>query len=304
MKQPALKNSEATKIIVGLGAQRSGSAWLNTMLDSHPEINMCPIKELRLFRGSSYNPDFPEYIQERLRIESRKLNRYTDPEGFISGKNRVEFLTKVSGNLGNFPNEGFAKFVLQLISEDSSVLGEVTPDYISLQDEGLRLMAQEYEGMTGVVIMRDPVERLWSMAKYIAKQKRKDESLLLKREFLESFLRSNSRLSIYSEILDKIKRSPFEGSNLIFGVYEELLENSSAESATMFLNKIFESLNLKPITNAYPNIHLRVKQPDSEPLSKLARDVFSPLWIDLDKVPDSTWSETFGERPEKWGGKD
>lgn len=155
------------RFLIGIGSQRAGSTLLHSLLAASARVFMHPLKELHYFdtwHGVRAQKALTEFS---LRQMSREVNRIvgSDEFGFIDKPyrcylraNRLLAMQPVTAvdYLDLFrPCLGFAE-----------VLGEVTPEYMLLDDAALAHM-REVVGAdaTIVLICRNPVRRVLSAVK-------------------------------------------------------------------------------------------------------------------------------------------
>jgi hypothetical protein len=99
-----------------IGAQKTGTSWLDVALRQHPDIMLPP---------------------------GRKELHFYDT-GFWKGKKWYAW---------NFRGR-----------QSATILGDITPAYATLSEERVKKMAAFNRNATIIFILRDPVERAWSMA--------------------------------------------------------------------------------------------------------------------------------------------
>ncbi len=148
---------------IGIGAQKAGTTWLYRNLQAHPEVWMPPIKELHYFDEKAeleggfvrrLRGDRPADTRWRRQIQTR-LRRpiETLSSGELSWDLRYFFGTPGDGWYASLFEPGRGK-----------VTGEVTPDYAILGKEGVARAHGLMSDAKVVFMMRNPVERPWSVA--------------------------------------------------------------------------------------------------------------------------------------------
>lgn len=151
---------------LGIGAQKAGTSWLHQQLANHPEIWLPPEKELHYFdslvegriglgqriAGRSHEAiRWRRQVRRQLkRLRARSLDRAD------AGWYARYFLGSASPSWyrGLFPTGG------------GIVPGEFTPDY-AIVDEAMvaTVRAELRDDLRLVLLLRNPIERIWSHAK-------------------------------------------------------------------------------------------------------------------------------------------
>lgn len=158
-------------IMICLGATKAGTSWLYDHLSGHPDCHLRTIKELHYFdtvETGRYGLRLRAHRAELAAIEARldglsgakhahALRRIADLRDWIAVLSRkaedraayADYVTK--GAMGR-------------------VVGDVTPSYATLGTDTLRRIADLGEGVRFVYLMRDPVARLWSHVRMLARR--------------------------------------------------------------------------------------------------------------------------------------
>ncbi len=148
---------------IGIGAQKAGTTWLHRNLQAHPEVWMPPIKELHYFDEkaeledgfvSRLRGDRPADKRWRRQIRGR-LRR---PLERLSSRNFAWDLRYFFGK----PHDGWYASLFE--PGRGKTTGEVTPDYAILGKEGVARVHGLMPEAKIVFMMRNPVERPWSVA--------------------------------------------------------------------------------------------------------------------------------------------
>jgi hypothetical protein len=131
-----------------IGMPRAGTRWLYDQLKHHPECWMPPIKELRFFHRA-----FPrEADLDRIHAQE------TDDPRSVSFLKFVQSLAdrKVLGDMAVYD---------QLFDfAGGSITGDITPSYGALPDDVIAAIASRYPALKVVLLLRNPISRLWSAA--------------------------------------------------------------------------------------------------------------------------------------------
>src|SRR5262249_18436962 len=95
---------DSAKLVVGLGAARTGTAWMSAYFSKHPDVLMSPLRVLHYF-DVRYQPEEYGFHEERFagRLHSRtpKASGANDTE-LDALRDRVEMLHQADGFLHYF----------------------------------------------------------------------------------------------------------------------------------------------------------------------------------------------------------
>ncbi|MGR8933316.1 MAG: sulfotransferase [Gammaproteobacteria bacterium] len=155
--------------VIGIGSQRAGSTLLHKILDESTSIYMHPVKELHYFDTLHHVRSEKALKQFSLQQLEREINR-------LAGTAKVPIHTK------RYKNYLRTNFLLSYkkISDieymdlyrpclmGRNMVGEVTPEYMILPEEGVRHLSEVVGNDAKIVLMvRNPVRRLVSAFKLL-----------------------------------------------------------------------------------------------------------------------------------------
>ena len=150
------------KFIIGIGSQRAGSTLLHRILDRCTNIFMHPVKELHYFdtlfgvRKQQILTDFSQRQFERL--EDRPA--VTKPQKCAVRANRMLANRRVQ-------NIDYLDLYRPCLL-GNELVGEVTPEYMILPEEGVKLMRDTIGDDAKIILLtRDPVDRFLSSFKLL-----------------------------------------------------------------------------------------------------------------------------------------
>jgi hypothetical protein len=163
-------------IMICVGATKSGTSWLYEQLAGHRDCHFRSIKELHYFDTvQSGRPEarIREHKAEKDRLKQklaaaapaqkpRLRRRIADLRDW------VEVLSERAENLDAY--RGY----LLAGRDGQAVVGEVTPAYATLPQEALRRIAGLADDVRIVYLMRDPVARMWSHVRMLARREATD----------------------------------------------------------------------------------------------------------------------------------
>lgn len=216
--------------VLGLGAQRTGTTWLHRCLQRHPECDLGPIKEYRVWDvlgtelGRSMTAGPVDWWRRPHKELLRLFMRHWP--GFYEG------------------------FFARRIRGDVRLTGDITPYYALLSASQLADLRSRLEdrGFRVLVIffMRDPVARCYSAVRYFRQSRDSisqhnplmtrdnrdlDEMTLLQRAYRDPHVNALTRYELTVQAIESV----FAPDECFFGVYEELFDPDEQQRLTEFL---------------------------------------------------------------------
>ncbi|NNF48256.1 MAG: sulfotransferase [Woeseiaceae bacterium] len=219
---------------LGIGAARAGTTWLSKNLTAHPQIWIPRIKELHYFTRSA------KYVGPSQLIDAAPLKRLFSRQKPYRQYRHVA--TKaVASNIVRPSLKKLmwdANYLLRAPSDDwyktlfaqgyGRVTGEITPRYSMLDEVDIRALKALIPDLKLIFIMREPVDRAWSLVKYHAKRSRTPLADLSGEELRRrAFADVIGRQSDYEAILSRW-RAVFAESQLLEVFYDEISEQPDA----------------------------------------------------------------------------
>ena len=219
---------------LGIGAARAGTTWLSEQLNAHPDVWIPAIKELHYFTRSSRYVG-PSHladgsIVQRLFSRDKPYRQYRKAAQRAIASNimrpSIRKLMWDANFLLRRPND---RWYATLFSQGfGKVTGEITPRYSMLECDDIRELRRLIPDLKLIFIMRDPVERAWSLVKY--HEQRGGQALtelpadeLRRRAFSDPIVRQSD----YEAIL-KRWRSVFPPEQLLELYFDEIREQPDA----------------------------------------------------------------------------
>lgn len=144
---------------VCIGAQKAGTTWLHRTLDRHERVWMPPIKEIHFF-------DLVCAHEELLGVEAGKW-----PTGLARLRPLLQKPSWTTARWLYRFYDGFpsTEWYYNLFASDlvgSRMSGDITPAYSTLDERGVALARRVLgDDCKILLIVRNPVERLWSSIK-------------------------------------------------------------------------------------------------------------------------------------------
>lgn len=176
----------------GIGAEKCGTTWLWQMFRDHPEIGVTLPKELRYFAYQNLHTGFANFSAiQKLLQNHRKV-----PKGPL-------FLEKLATEL-RIAYGGDPAYLRIFGSLEGKSVGDISPQYCMLTDEGVEHMQRLSPKAKIIFLMRDPVDRAISAGKMKASEGNNVLTDALVRE--KAFIPFQLDMSRYSAILDRFER--------------------------------------------------------------------------------------------------
>jgi hypothetical protein len=159
---------------LGIGVQKAATSWLWEALRLHPDIWMPPRKELHYFDRSTRYPS-PSHLATDRRW--RRAFADTPPDRRLRQFFRDEFRAAVEARDWNaarwtlryfWGGRSDSWYRSLFAPANGRVAGEITPAYSILDDADAARAAAITPHLKVLVLLRDPVERAWSHARFAA----------------------------------------------------------------------------------------------------------------------------------------
>lgn len=158
------------KFVIGIGSQRAGSTLLHRILDECTDIFMHPVKELHYFDtlyDVRHQDVLTKYSKAQLDREFERLIKSKE-HGYISNKKYKCFLRTNKLLHENKVEDIDYKDLFRPCLMGNKMIGEITPEYMILPEEGVKYMAEIIGADAPIILItRDPVERFISAFKLL-----------------------------------------------------------------------------------------------------------------------------------------
>ena len=141
-----------------IGAQRSGTTWLDVQLRQHPQIWMPPVKELHFLDSPDWYPLIMPRINPHARARRLKIRRRVR-----SALSHVRQPRNVPWVLRYLLAPRLVRcYPWMFMPGQGQVSGEATPNYAHLPPETIEAVHDAMPDMRLIYLLRDPVARIWS----------------------------------------------------------------------------------------------------------------------------------------------
>lgn len=270
----------APRLLFGVGATKAGTSWLYDWLSGHPECHLRPLKEVHYFdtvetgKGAAR---LRELLDERAAVEARGGNR-----------RRVEALADCIALFRTPSDAAYLDYLMRGYS-GHAVVGDVTPAYGLLSVARLREMAG-LGASRFVYILRDPVARLWSHVRMIAKRRDPEDAMTADRAgwILQRTIKGGEEhIAARSDYRGAIERlsAAVPSAQRLFVFFEDLFTGPAAQEICQFLG-IAPHPPLEAVVHAGPALDM---MPDQ---AQAARDFLQDQYTFVEQA--------LGRIPEAW----
>lgn len=223
------------------GTVKSGTSWLYDYLRDHPEAYLRTIKEMQFFdrlaRGT---------LKGRIRKLDEEIARLQ--ADLDAGKarwplwqlrqigDREEYRAALASAA---PEAGYLRY-LSAGAKGARLAGEMTPEYGLLPEEKLRAINALAPDVRWLLLLRDPVSRLWSHVRMLVKRMTPAPA-----SFAEACTETFDRVlsgaapdvterGDYAAIHDRLSRVVAPEKRLVV-IYERLMSQAGVDRVTRFL---------------------------------------------------------------------
>lgn len=161
-----------------IGSQKAGTGWLYDILRGHRDCWLPPIKELHYF-DNPFSDRVANRTKHRLSHAERKR-----AAGKSGGARDLDFLRRLRAVHAK-QDPSIARYKDLFAPAKGVVTGDITPAYATLDTATVTNLAAELPDITVILVLREPIPRLWSHARMAVRQGRAEDitSLAAFREF-------------------------------------------------------------------------------------------------------------------------
>ncbi len=216
--------SQKPFFLLGLGAQKAGSTWLQALLAEDPCADFGPLKEYHIWDTI----DLPEQAHYDMRHRGVLRNKGEAGLRRLFGKPPGPKVIRAAFQVN--PDAYFDFFTHRLAQPNISLTGDITPAYAGLSATRLAYIRDAFLAreipVKAIFIMRDPVDRLISAAQMSRRKGKTVEGVPLTGSLDDAVLSyaSSPEAHIRSDYPATIRamRSTFDEDSLYFGLFESM----------------------------------------------------------------------------------
>jgi hypothetical protein len=154
-----------------IGMPKAGTGWFYDQLSHHSDFWMPPVKELHYL-----DRKIPELKNALRLLESWDLVSRRARQGLTWGERERAFLEDVVSCAGE-PKD-VARYAMLFRHKGDLLSGDTSPGYCALDDGAIREISTELPRTKIVLLVREPVSRMWSRICMAARDGKFDVSLL------------------------------------------------------------------------------------------------------------------------------
>ena len=277
-RHPSATDLRQRRLVIGLGAMKSGTTWLSDYLATHPGFFHSPIKEMNIFNRRWPNPFDQDGPAFRLwRMEEIVL----DPHYPRSGKLRMRL--RALAEIGRIETDDDYLSYFARRMQGQAAFGEISPSYAALPADALRQIAGLTADVRFLFLMRDPVARMASNIQHLRRRLRAADPVERVMEEVTPGTPLWAR-GDYGQTLDALAGAGVRAKGLI---YEDLFREQTIRDLCAWLDLPFAPPDFAKRLNVAQGARLTDTQ-----LSQL-RIRLEPVYQDL--------SRRFGaDRPKAW----
>jgi Sulfotransferase family len=142
-----------------IGAQKAGTSWLFAQLHSHPGIWVPPIKEVHYF-NHLFVPENRKWTKWHIRhATGQALKNYVTRNEDIHFP-YVQYLVDLGSR--DLFTEAWYRRVFELPAANNRLVGDLTPEYSTIPEAGIRYLRSLLGGVKIIYLIRDPLSRALS----------------------------------------------------------------------------------------------------------------------------------------------
>lgn len=287
--------TDQATFMFGIGATKAGTSWLYRYLCAHPDCAMPATKELHYFDTTSEH-DLDGTIRDLERQERQIAWNAERKEGLeqalrfmkVEGLKRLRKMLKAPRT----DDQAYREFMLSHFEEGAKLTGDITPSYALLPAARLSDMVGMAAETRFIYILRDPVDRLWSHVRMVARRQAEEGQPLhpVATRILENVIHKKMRPAMlarsdYAGILEKLDQAiPRENLKIVF--FEDMFREKTIRDICEFLNISYHPAELKKKVHAGQAVAL-----DPE-LKVAARALLDDQYQAMER--------RFGDLPNRW----
>lgn len=145
---------EDAKLVLGLGAPRTGTKWMSNYFTSHPEILMSPIRVLHYF-DARHNPKSAEQYNTQFQERFAKAAANAGPK-------RAQHVDQLRDRVAMITDEGAYLDFFRKRWTGEKAFADITPAYWLLGPDAYKDMLKTHPNVKFLFVMRNPIDRYWS----------------------------------------------------------------------------------------------------------------------------------------------
>lgn len=281
-------------MMYGVGATKAGTSWLHRYLAGHPQCAMPYIKELHYFdriEPAQLPRELTRLTGVQAALMAESLGAHSRKAARLDARiDEVEAWIDVMKR-GAVEQDAYLAFLTRNAGLGTRLVGDITPAYGLLDEDKLAEMAALAPDTRFVLLLRDPLDRLWSHLRMLAGWRLKegetveDKAQRLFGRFLRGKEETVLARSDYAGMLGRLRKVVPSG-RLHVEFYEHLFTQGAVDRLCVFLGLDGRPGDFERRVHASPEATLDPAR------ARKARDLLLPQY---DYV-----SDLLGDVPARW----
>lgn len=220
-----------------IGAQKSGTTWLDKNMRVHPQIWLPPEKEIHYF-------DLPRIPFIFCLFAPRRSERHW----VLKRLQRARRKAKANPQHASWYRRSYLAprsdhwYASLFTPENGQIAGEVAPQYAPINAKKIAKIHRLMPSLKIIYLLRNPMERMWSqVAMYHSEKFGYDGVQTVDMQHLINFIRNSKHLA-HSQYTHNLQRweKYYAPEQIFIGFYEEICETPG-----QLLKNIFEFLEIE-----------------------------------------------------------
>ena len=241
-------------MLVGIGAPKCGTSWLYAYLRDHPGVFMSPVKEMHVW-NARFRPDLCADWNARF---ADALDAARARAGDAPSPAQARMIAALGARVAMTDDQSeYLAFFRRTAAPHHRAVGEITPGYALLRDDGLRALRDQHPRVRLLFTMRDPVERFWSALRM---RQRMEPSYRAAAEFERAFddagLVERGRYDLTLEAVDRV----FASRDVWIGFYETMFTPARIGALCAFAGVGYRRPEFEHRPNAAPAVAMTADQ--------------------------------------------
>lgn len=185
---------------VCIGMAKAGTRWLYDQLDHHPDFWMPPVKELHYLHRA-----FPKLKNSLLLLEKwDKVGQRAQKQGFAWGERERAFVEELASYAGQPRDIG--RYARLFRHKGDRLSGDISPGYCSIGDDVVGSIAAGLSQTKILLLVREPIARVWSRICMADRDGNFDTSLLDDAASFAEFIKTSRYLKDRSLPTEIVRR--------------------------------------------------------------------------------------------------
>lgn len=225
--------------LLGIGGMKCATSWVFEYLSGLDGMTASDIKELHFFNTKLRKPGHEPFTERLVTTLRDFLERSGDVAEEIRGN--PPFQATVDGLRMLHDDNAYFDYFARIATPDTKVLSEVTPQYSVLGREGFTYIkdffASQNMNLKIFLILRDPVDRLWSHLRHLQDRGKAKDILAAWPELIRQ--RSVIERSDYWQTIEGLD-AVFPAQDVLCLFYEDLFQGDALQSLCDFAGVVYQ----------------------------------------------------------------